>query len=65
MLFVAMFHANVSLSVCCRECRVNSLLLVDMPIQMASWRGRSDTLFLMTIAHGNHFPLEVGSLLNE
>jgi hypothetical protein len=63
MLFIAMFHVNVSLSICCRECRM--LLLVDMPIQMASWRVRFDILFLTTIAHGNHFPLEVGSLLNE
>ncbi len=62
MLFVAMYHANVSLSICCRDCHVNSLMLVDMPIQMALRCGPSITLFLMTIVHGNHFPLEVDFL---
>jgi hypothetical protein len=62
MLFIAMYHANVSLSICCRDCCMNSLMQVDMPIQMASWRGPSITLFLMTIVCGNHFPWEVDFL---
>ncbi len=62
MLFVATYHANVSLSICCRDCCVKSLMLVDMSIQMASQLEPSITLFLMTIVHGNHFSLEVDFL---